>query len=42
MINNEEKVKFLEAHNIDWLSIANILNISYEEVRELSLSGEKV
>jgi len=32
----EEKVKILEDRGLNWLMIAELLNISYEQVRRIS------
>lgn len=36
----KEKITFLEEHNLNWLEIADILDLSYERVRNISEGGE--
>jgi len=35
-VNTAERIKLLEDRGFNWLEIADILDISYEEVREIS------
>ena len=36
IMETKEKIKFLEEKGLNWLEIADILDISYEEVRATS------
>ena len=36
IMKTEEKVKILEDKGFNWLEIADIIDITYEEVREIS------
>ena len=39
-MNTKEKIIFLEEKDLSWLEIADILDMSYEEVRSISEDEE--